>query len=58
MGYRAKKKCRAKDVNPFRVLRLPYGVSLAPSAFQRVIDGLAGGLDGAAANQYNICVTA
>ena len=42
----------------FRVLRLPYGVSLAPSAFQRVIDGLTGGLEGVVAYQDNIYVTA
>jgi len=33
----------------YRVVRMPYGISLAPSAFQRVIYGLVGGLRGTVA---------
>jgi len=42
----------------FRVTRLPYGVSRAPSAFQRVIDGLIAGLPGTIAYQDNIYIAA
>jgi len=43
---------------PFRVTRLPYGISLAPSAFQRIIDGLLAGLPGTIAYQDNIYIVA
>ena len=42
----------------FRVVRMPFGISLAPSVFQRVIDGLFGGLQGTVAYQDNLYVTA
>ena len=38
--------------------QLPYGVSRAPSAFQRVIDGLIAGLPGTIAYQDNIYIAA
>ena len=41
----------------FQYTRLPFGISSAPSIFQRVMDGVLSGLDGVAAYIDDIVVT-